>query len=361
MQRGTFIGTIALIFALLASVGVGILYFGLPDNNEIAIMAAELVPTAEPGERGPQGPAGPQGEVGLRGPQGPAGVGPQGPAGEDADPEEVVSLLITDTVFLEQVESQLRVALTPTQPENATTIKEPTKELTASSQITTAVTLTTNLPIPAQVKEVNGWQVKYFEGATLQMLGEGNIPWAAFPTLDPSLWVEFPNVDNPEADFPAEWGLYYAEDETQFCGAADDQCSLVVAGEHYVLVTGSWSFEGLGSCETTEDDPFGCALLIVNVGYASAEFTGTVDNAFFVTGNYFHGDHLPEAASAVLSHASWNMTDGASTLNPVDLANAGGNCSHVEGCMGVNNQFFVTSGIEVLIHGEVVYDARPTQ
>ncbi len=325
---------------------------------------------------GPQGPQGPRGTQGVAGAD-----------GEDADTEEIVARIITDTEFLEDVSNQVALALTPAQPSTETTESsngilggipssleeyrdqvEEARGLETEVKVENGVKVTTttdtnvttsSLPAAAQVADVNGWYVEYFEGATLQMLGQGSIPWAAFPTLDPPLWVEFPDVDNPEADFPAEWGMYYAQDQTQFCGAANDQCDLVVAGEHYTLVTGSWSLDGLGSCVTTEDQPLGCALLIVNVGYASAEFTGTLDNTFIVTGNYFHGDHLPEAITAVMAHATWNMTDGVSELNPTELANAGGNCSFIEGCLGVNNQFFVTSGIEVLIHGEVDYE-RPT-
>ncbi len=204
--------------------------------------------------------------------------------------------------------------------------------------------------------ESNGWAISWFSGATPQMRGQGELPWAPFPVLDPAGWPNFPDQANPAKDFPAEWSLMYEEDETQFCGVNHDGCSVVVPAGHYMLITGSWKLEGLGECHGGDGN--GCAVSITNVGEESAEFTGILDNVFIVWGRYNHGDHLPEAISGLMSHASWNMTHGNSKLNPPSSTNAGSNCSVKKGCNGVNNQFFVTSGGEVLIHGETNYN-RP--
>ena len=194
------------------------------------------------------------------------------------------------------------------------------------------------------------WAIQWLAGATTQMKGQGENPWPGFTALAPLNWPEFPNVDNSGANFSAKDGLEFGEDESQFCGVDDDGCSLVVPPRSYALVTGSWQLEGLGQCKGSET--FGCALLIANVGEVSAEFHGTLDNVYIVQGRYWNGDRLPVAVVAVLSHATNNMTNQVSKLNPEGITNAGGNCSVVDGCKGVNNQFKITSGNELLISGE---------
>ncbi|MFZ1720906.1 MAG: PT domain-containing protein [Microgenomates group bacterium] len=241
----------------------------------------------------------------------------------------------------------------------------PTAEPTADPALNARPVITTTVPVshtllfvPVGTEDVNDWTVEWYIGATQQMHGEGDLPWADFPTLNPPVWPEFPNVTNDIADFAAEWGLEFGEDESQFCGSVGDLCALVVAPQSYALLSGFWSLDGLGTCNNPEE--LGCATMIINVGLESAEFSGTLDNVYVISGRYWHGDHLPEAIVAGLSHMTWNMVDGKSVLNPsAELANAGGNCSSVDGCPGVDVQFYVTSGSEPLVHGQTVY--RPTQ
>ncbi len=199
---------------------------------------------------------------------------------------------------------------------------------------------------------INGWNTQWFAGATDQMKGLGKNPWPRFPALHPSTATIFPDTDNPLSGFIAAHGLEYGEDESQHCGSFDDLCSIVIPPMSYVLMSGN-SQNDLGSCLGAEGA--GCAWMFTNVGLSSFELKGWFDNVFIIQGRYWHGDFLPEAIVEGLSHVSWNMTNGDSQLNPNGIQNAGGNCSSPGGCEAVINQFFVTSGAELLIYGATTY------
>lgn len=255
---------------------------------------------------------------------------------------------------VEQRENELLVP-SSAQPEPTPTIRveRVTVESNSGNNQATVESVTTST-VPAG----GCWDVTFYNGATHQMRGqEGPLgpPWAAFPCLAPAKAPVFPDVAIPALGLPAEWGLMYEEDETQHCGAIDDQCSIVIAPGHYALVTGSAEHQ-FGGCVGGGNAGHGCAQVFVNVGLAEFELVGRFNNVFTVQGRYHDGDHLPEAVNALMSHASWNMVDGPSTLNPMRAANAGGNCGNIDGCIAVLNQFFVTSGGELLIHGAAFYN-----
>lgn len=191
------------------------------------------------------------------------------------------------------------------------------------------------------------WTVSYYDGATAQMRG-----WN-WRNLEPQNWPTAANEPNPLVSWwDVSHGLEWGEDESLWCGVDDDGCHIVVAPESYILITGDYEIPALGiSCSANQG--VGCALLITNVGSVSADFVGTFNNVYEVSGRYFHGDYLPDAIVAGLGHASNVMLDLVSELNPEPLANAGGNCSNPDGCTGVLNRFVVTSGNERLIQGEV--------
>lgn len=200
------------------------------------------------------------------------------------------------------------------------------------------------------------WSIKWFSGATDQMRGKGTLPWPAFAQLDPENWPNFPNVDNTTKNFPAAHGLEYGEDESEFCGARGDGCEVTVPAMHYRMITGDWEIPGVGKCIGTKEG-IGCALMLVNVGRVTSNWADNVvlNNVFTVAGRYWHGDFLPDAIVALLSHAVNNMTNMESQLNPRGIVNAGANCSIPEGCAGVRAVFAVTSGNELLILGETTY------
>lgn len=202
---------------------------------------------------------------------------------------------------------------------------------------------TTGLPTATSSVTQSGWTVQYFTGATADMLAY------QFPVLNPLVWGSFPNVDNSAAGFLAANGLEYGEDESQTCGAADDACDLVVAARSYVIITGDYALDGIGSC--TAANGRGCAIMITNVGDVSASLTGTLDNVFIIQGRYWNGDRnfLPGAIVAGLSHASHNMLNLNSALNPTGASNAGANCSVPGGCISVDVRGVVTSGNQPLV------------
>lgn len=199
------------------------------------------------------------------------------------------------------------------------------------------------LPTATSTSTQNGWNVQYFTGATADMLAY------QFPVLNPALWSVFPNVDFAAANFLAANGLEYGEDESQTCGSADDLCDLVVAARSYVLISGDYALEGIGTC--TAINGRGCSLMIVNVGDVSAEFTGILNNVFIIQGRYWNGDRnfLPSAIVAGLSHSSHNMLNLDSVLNPAGGANAGANCSVPGGCIETDSRGIVTSGNQPLV------------
>lgn len=185
------------------------------------------------------------------------------------------------------------------------------------------------------------WNIQYFDGATTEMKD-----WS-FNSLAPADWTKFPNVDNGE--YPASQGVEYGEDLSAFC-QQDQTCDFNVAARHYRLYTGDYSLEGVGECEENGSGA-GCALLVVNVGEVTAIYRDQhFDYGFTVTGRYWDGNFLPQAMWAVMSHASANMLNMATSLNPGGT-NAGANCSVPGGCKTVEATFVVTSGNEILMIG----------
>jgi hypothetical protein len=188
------------------------------------------------------------------------------------------------------------------------------------------------------------WLIKYFVGVTSEMKA-----WV-FPVLDPVLWPMFPNVDNGK--YLASQGVEYGEDLDTFCQQGQT-CDFVVAARHYRLYTGDYDFAGVVAC--VAKDRRGCAFMVVNVGEVTAIFRDQhFDTGFTVTGRYWDGNYLPQAIWAVLSHASNNMLNLNSSLNPSPINNAGANCSVPEGCLSVENTFVLISGNEILLIGRSV-------
>lgn len=205
-----------------------------------------------------------------------------------------------------------------------------------------------SLPLAQGTVQQNGWTVTYYPGATDKMRA------FVMPPLNVAGWDVFPNVDH--AGSVAANLVEYGMDESQNCGSADDLCDLTVPPLSYVLITGDYNLTGIGACAGTVGGR-GCAAVITNDGTVSADLTGILNNVHIVQGRFWNGDTLPEAVMALLSHASHNMTDQASALNPNGTANAGGNCSVATGCEeGTQNDWYELSGNELLLHAQVMYN-----
>lgn len=194
---------------------------------------------------------------------------------------------------------------------------------------------------PAEPTTAETWEIQYFDGATDEMRG-----WT-FKTLEPKTWQVFPNVDN--ANYPASQGLEYGEDLSVFCQYAET-CDFVTAARHYRLYTGDYDLQPIGKC--VAKDGQGCELMVINVGEVTSSFEDQhFDTGWTVTGRYWDGNYLPQAIWAGLSHASNNMLNLNSGLNPNGVTNAGANCSVPGGCVSVKSTFAVISGNEVLMIG----------
>lgn len=216
--------------------------------------------------------------------------------------------------------------------------------------------------MPLEVSQYGeAWGLTYFEGATPQMRA-----WD-FGPLQPQLWPTFPDTQNPlvpsfrtvtQADgtVTVPDGLEFGMQEHNFCGAAGDECELVVPARGYVLISGDYDLPGYDTC-TGAVAVSGCALMIPNVGEVSANLVGTFNNVWVLSGRYWNGDVLPVAVVAGLSHVVNNMTNGQSALNPNGSVNAGANCSVPDGCGSVRATFVVTSGNEALFKGVATYVA----
>lgn len=188
---------------------------------------------------------------------------------------------------------------------------------------------------------VGSWEIQYFAGATSEMK-----QWD-FPSLFPAVWPEFPNVDNGQ--YPASQGLEYGEDLSVFCQQSE-LCDFIVPARHYRLYTGDYKFDSVGEC--FGEGKKGCALAVFNVGEVTASFEDQwMDAGFTVAGRYWDGNYLSQAIWALLSHASSNMLNMDSDLNPSVITNAGANCSVVPGCESVENTFVITSGNQILMIG----------
>ena len=208
----------------------------------------------------------------------------------------------------------------------------PTAQPTATAQPTEA---------PAAPPTTSGtWEIQYFAGATDEMRA-----WT-FKDLEPSNWPVFPNVDN--GTYPASQGLEYGEDLSVFC-QYKETCDFVTAARHYRLYTGDYNLQPVGECKAK--DGRGCMLMVVNVGNVTSSFEDQwFDTGWTVTGRYWDGNFLPQAMWAGMSHASANMLNMSTALNP-GRTNAGANCSIPGGCTSVDVTFATISGNEVLMIG----------
>lgn len=207
------------------------------------------------------------------------------------------------------------------------------------------------LEMPASLSETTQgkWEVSFFEGVTDQMRG-----W--FSNLKdpaPSLWPDFPNVDNPAASFKAADGLEYGLDESVFM-EQNEYGQMPVQARGYRLISGDYNIPGIDICEA-EIEKTGCAIAIFNVGEVTADLKAWVRQGFTVPGRYWNGDTLNVAMWALSSHVSANMlnmnTNGAGddTLNNPNRTNAGANCSVPDGCDQVRFVIAITSGNQLLV------------
>lgn len=227
--------------------------------------------------------------------------------------------------------------------------------MSATARITAALLLAAilvALPTPVLAGGVNpqGWKLSTYEGATEQISGWLN--QLAEPA--PQLWPDFPNVDNPAADFLASNGLEYGLDERNHC--PQETCDILVAPGEFHLLTADYDL-GFWQCSATEDGT-GCAVALFNVGEVTASFEDVVvNNGFSLTGRYWNGDELPQAINGLVSHVSANMLNLPTSLNPAGSSNAGGNCSVRTGCEGVLWRVIIISGNEILGVAEMTVTA----
>ncbi|MFC1625720.1 hypothetical protein ACFL1Q_01630 [Patescibacteria group bacterium] len=250
-------------------------------------------------------------------------------------PDLRIDTISTKVVELGNLEEELNKHLETLSAANQTKVVEPS----ATQVVTPTPESTSTETLKAAVEKQNrkGWEIGYSGGATEQMKN-----WK-FDNLDPENWPNFPNVDNPKANFVAANGLEYGLDESLF--AHDNTGDLVVAAGGYALYTGDYKIQGIDQCKA--EGKKGCGILVVNVGEISSNFSGsTFDNGFVVRGRYWNGDELPQAICGGLSHAAYNMLNLSG--EPV---NDQANCSVREGCEKVRLTFVIVSGNELLVKG----------
>jgi hypothetical protein len=209
--------------------------------------------------------------------------------------------------------------------------------------------ISAEMPVAMSEAIQGKWEVSFYEGATDQMHG-----W--FSNLkdpNPALWPDFPNVDNPTADFVAANGLEYGLDESVFM-EQNEFGQFPVQARGYRLISGDYNIPGIDVCEA-ETEKAGCAIAIFNVGEVTADLKAWVRQGFTVPGRYWNGDTLEQAMWGLSSHVSANMlnmnTNGAGndTLNNPNRTNAGANCSVVDGCDQVRFVIAITSGNQLLV------------
>lgn len=244
----------------------------------------------------------------------------------------------TQDPLIEKLATQVAELLKPTQKVEESVQPKATEQSVNSEVMPSPVPAA---PPSANDVKIGDWEITYYKGATSEMKN-----WK-FSNLEPIVWPEFPNVDN--GVYLASQGLEYGEDLTTFC-QYKETCDFVVPARHYRLYTGDYKLDGVGSC--FGEGKKGCALMVINVGEITASFEDqTFDAGFTVWGRYWDGKFLPQAVWALLSHASNNMLNMDSILNPTTITNAGANCSVVDGCLSVENTFVIISGNEILTIG----------
>ncbi len=202
-----------------------------------------------------------------------------------------------------------------------------------------------------ETEKVNGWTINWTDqarkdrgdGTTYEQWAKATYPeWSA---VKPELWPTAPNVPNPLVpEFKTADGMEIPDSGLRnFCQEiAGNECTVPVAAGAYFEYTGDGEIPGLWKSK----DGMGNALVIVNVGDVTADFTGTFLQGWALKdGRYFKGGTLPIGIVATISHADNNMLNKESTLNPGEgLPNAGANCSVREGCKKVHNTVIIMSG-----------------
>ena len=256
----------------------------------------------------------------------------------------LLEVVATKVAILDRADKPAATAATKT------TVSTTPKITTAPSKATTAVS--TSVKGKADVSEgtstftTGNWKVVLYDGSTdLMKAWFKNIK-----NLAPESWPNFPNVNNPQVGFKAANGLEYGLDERNYC--PQESCDVVVAAHEYNLITADYD---MGFVKCSEENGRGCAIMFVNVGNVSANLEDiVVDNGFSVTGRYWNGDALDEAIWGGLSHATANMLNIPTSLNPVGSSNAGANCSVPTGCVSVMARTVIMSGNQILVMAETV-------
>lgn len=202
---------------------------------------------------------------------------------------------------------------------------------------------------------VNGWTL-YWTDIAMKDRGDGMsyYGWATatypeWPELVPAEWPTAPNVANPlvswfrtTSDSPAPDGVEIPDEgERNYCQVLRGEwCTNVVATLHYMEYTGDGEIPGLWKSEPG----VGNALSIYNVGETDARFDGVFLQGWRLTGRFWNGNALPYAITGVHGHASANMLNLETVINPQPITNAGANCSDKDGCEQVHNTAIIVSG-----------------
>lgn len=243
---------------------------------------------------------------------------------------------------------------TPTQTATQTAIVFPTAESTPTQAATATLQAETVSGVTT-----SGWEIKYYEGADIDS-GDGTTfrstteKWN-IRDVAPELWPTFPNEPNPlvpefrviNGDEVPD-GLENAMDESNFCQQnANETCRFPVAPEHYMSFTGDYKWNDF-ACEEAGTG-IGCHIVFVNVGKVSCDLTAYFGQGFRLHARYWNGDKLDMAMWALTSFTANTMLNLPSELNPDSIANAGGNCSNPEACIGVDHTIVFLSGNEILM------------
>jgi hypothetical protein len=202
----------------------------------------------------------------------------------------------------------------------------------------------TTQQVPSSTTSQNGWSINWYDGATDPMKAY------SFAEVNPALWPNYPDEDNPAANFVAANGLQYGQELSAFC-QQDTRCDFNVAARSYRWYSGDYDAGPLGACVGSTDG-VGCAIAVFNVGDVTAIWRSIqADYGHTVTGLYWNGDEVDQAISGLMSHITYNMLDMEESMP----SNQGANCSVPTGCQRVMLTFHITSGNEILLTGTAVF------
>ena len=192
---------------------------------------------------------------------------------------------------------------------------------------------------PVNTTAQGAWSIKYFEGSKTPT----DFTLWKFVNINPTKCTLFPNVDNPCNE--ARDGLEFGQQLSLYAQHNQDADFNTAAG-HYRLYSGSYSIDGVASCESGKEAD-GCAIFVVNVGNVTAMWRNQMfDAGYTLTGRYWNGDKLTTAMWAGMSHMAYNMLNKSG-----DSTNMGANCSVRQGCQTLHMTFVITSGNQVLVIG----------